>query len=681
MSLTIASQSTPMSSKEATFSKDKPFLLCQLEMMMENFDTITGSPDPNDKKLMSALQQRIFQSETCRSVLSLFVSNSGVYKVVLAKVCEHVFSLVDDLVRELNRVPNEQLKPMNCICIEGTAGEVANESNPSHSEQKLKFALKRIEQLEEEIRQLVDQANSKKSELEQTTATLHAENTKLKELIEYQATKLKRTPKGDVATPPPAREDLINGLALKCRNDELMRDLAESLEHNEELNKKIHELKNLNGKYARQVLELAARIRVFNEQNEKYSVLLSLQHDEKLATEKENELLRAELVDLNRFHQLRENLEGESGSLTQAVEPRSIRYGMGSNPSVPRHLQFCGLMNRVAVPKDAALTLVYEVLAARSVQTKGDFPTFIHNHLTRKHGVDAAAWAYSLDEATRFYDSDCNLALFGLVSRRTLSEKTYREIITDIRMLLEGCEVMDKLQHQEVRMTVPVQHLMGLLVEMYPGYPDSAFRRMVEKLQKTMTTNSHVHYRMLFPNLERDELLHPDLASTTNMAAEIRHENPFSLIFKELMIDDFAVTMQHLEDCIMRLTPDKVTPNDITSAVGTLFETPSVANEMVQSIKWTLKESVGVQSQVMSMPKQMVVSVLRTRSAYRKGVIRDGAAQTNTPQRAKSLINSIDYMQITGESLLPLNYRQVMQSLSSKRQTLVPADDMPEAAA
>jgi hypothetical protein len=525
------------------------------------------------------------------------------------------------------------------------------------------------------MQNIVDESRGRANNFQADIAKLQTENTKLEEQLSYQIQRTKRNKDTQQRLAP---SELDRERTLIDLNRLLDSEHVKAKERDQEidgLRQRIQGLLLLNSKYARQAIELAARVRVYSEHNDKFATLLSLHHDEKIATEKENDLLRAELMDLNKFHQLRDNLEEESGTVTHSIEFRMVRHGFGSTGSVARHLQYTGLMNRITMPKEAALTLCSDIIVQRQAQSHSrlDFPGFIHTYMTRKHGGDAIVWAYSLDEATRVFDSDVNLHMFGLVSRRKLGEVIYSTMRTDIAMFMEGCEAMDIIQHGETNYTVPIAHAIGLLVEMFPGYPDAAFRRMIDNLNATLTTNGHAHYRMLFPNLERDEVA---TAETTFSAVELRSETVFSASFKELALDDAAVAAQQFEDLLSHHGSDKVSMSDMTAVIQQLFPAEGAAKEVVAAARKVVLEFLGsAGSYEVTLPKQTAINVVRTKTSLRNGVFRTDTA-VSSAGRMRSLMSAKGELATAqAENLAPLDYREVLQSIATKRKSFLTPDD------
>jgi hypothetical protein len=674
----------------------QPRLLQQMHMLMGNWkpDPPSGEPTPAGEGPLSSWERRMMNQSTADAVLKLYIASSGLYEPLLRQLQEFQTNLIDDLHSELQQTRNAAAVYQSRLQATGAITDGVTEVRPRSSADgelsdrglvadKCDYAFGRVETVEQRMAGVVAESQARRNADEARIAALERDVASLEEQLKDQIQKVKRAAKDPDAEKKLTREELTHervvinlerALAAEKRNVE---DRDDSIS---QLGIRIKSLMELNGKYARQAMELAARVRVYSEHNDKFATLLSMQHDEKIQTDKENELLRKELIDLNQFHQLRENLEGDGGTVTHSVDMRGIRYGLGMNPTVPRHLQFSGLINRVPMGKEAAVTMIADILTQRQspAHSRHDFATFVHQYMTRRHEAHAVAWSYSLDEATRLYDSDVNLNLFGLVSRRKVPELIYRDMSTDQQIFLAGCEIMDAMQHQSLRLTVPVPHIIGLLIEMFPGYPDGAFRKIIEHLHSTLTSNGQAHYRMLFPNMERDEFQSAEMMLAQ---VDIRRENHFSQGFKELIVDDAAVTLQQIEDELHRVAADKITTTDVKELVAKLFTLDSVAREVQAMLLRIVHEFHGtVGGYSVTMPKSTFITLLRTKAPVRKGVYRLDGGYSSSPARARPLMNLAagkgEVGQMVLSSLAPIDYRDVLQSIPIKRVSYITDEDL-----
>lgn len=680
-----------------------PHLLQQMRMMLQAWRG--GHPTAGAHGLMNLGGPTLttdndrdtvgFNIETAKAVLKLYSAAAGAYEPLLTQLHDYVFATAAVSLRQCDELSataaaapsSETQKHRGVLTVHAPAAAAAGthdllDRDVPPSEDRAAYAMIRVERTESQMKSLAAEARQRQTKLEEEIASLGAAKRKIEDLLEYQIQRYKNRDAKERLNPGDFERE-VEGVELARKLEEEQQRVVDRDREIERLGQRISNLLSLNGKYARQAIELAARLQVYSEQNDKFATLLSLQHDEKLHTDRENELLRAELTELNRFHQLRDSLEGETATVSQTVELRGVRLGMGVNSGVPRHLQFKGLMNRVSIPRDAAVSLVSDMLIQRHAGSadaqKRDLGSFIHAYLTKKHGADAAAWAYSIDESTRFYDSDCNLNLFGLVSRRMISEGLYREISVDVQMLMEGCEAMDLAQHGDQRLSVPVKHVLGLLLEMYPSYPDTAFRRIFEFLLQNVTATGHAHYRMLFPNLEREEIT--QAVETTFSAVELRNETMFSASFKELIVDDACITMQALEDVLADLPQDSLTLTHILNATAGLYDSQDVVAEVHAALRHVILEHLGAAGQYeVTLPKTTAIQVVRQRLPLRRGVFRFDTTMPGAV-RLPSLLASMlkgDLKRAMDENCVPINYVDLLQRLKHRRHSYVRSEEAPD---
>jgi uncharacterized small protein (DUF1192 family) len=706
-------------------SAKEPRLLQQMRMLLQNWkDEPVAAPAAADSpaagslsstvpnvtaagratpaaNIMTPWERRMMNQSTAEAVLKLYAASAGVYEPLLKDLIAFQSELIDDLVVQLRQVhgtvavyqsklegppsqPQSFAGPSSdhsgavprtlSAPAAGPDGELSDRSTlPSVAGDKCDYAFGRVAVTQKRMEGVVATAKARQSEAEARIATLEAEVAHLETQLKDQMTKLRKATKDPGAEQEITREELMQerrkldleaALRLEQENVRERDSIIDSM------TAKQTNLLQLNAKYARQAVELVARVRVYAEHNDKFATLLSMQHDDKIAIERENKLLKKELIDLNKFHQIRDDLEGDSDSVLQPVEARGIRYGRGLNPTVPRHLHFTGLMNRVPMAKEMATSIIAEVLTQRrNPRAERDFNKFLYLYMKQRFEAHAVAWCYGLDEATRFFDSDVNLNLFGMVSRRELPEAVYSEVLTDQRMFLAGCEAMDILQHGSQRMTIPLPHIAAFLLEMYPGYKDVAFRRMIDHLQQTLTTNGQAHYRMLFPNMEREEFANPDTVLTQ---VDMRKENGFSCAFKELTIDDVHVSLQLLEDEVQRTQADKLSLADVKEIVRKVFPIEGIAREVFAMLRKGFLDHLGSSGNyAVSMPKdKFVVNVLRTQAPVRRGVFRTDSAAAVAGLRRKELMQYAAGRGEVGktilESLTDIDYRDVLLKLPDK---------------
>ena len=645
-----------------------PQLLQQMELMMKTWDQSMEAARALEDDA-EELQAKVFQLEACRSILALFTSGSGPYQPILSKLFMYLFELIENLLQEVDELKAEAADRKGALqpVVEEDIGSDYLRIEDKKEVKRVDYAFGRVRKAEDEMKSLVAESNASKAELQAKIDELQRDKRRLQELIEFQASRARRNRIEGHLTEEQHEKRILETVKQLSHEEEVAKikqQLEESEMETEAVRKRLKAAETLNGKYAIQTVQMAARVRVYHEHNERFATLLSMQYDERAATERENELLRSELMDLNKFHQLRHNLEGETGSIGVNADLRTIRYGLGNNVNVPRHLHHSSLMNRITLPKEAALSLVTDLLTTRGSQgRRTDFHTFIHNYLTKKHGADAVAWAYSLDDACRLNDADPNLNMFWLVSRRVLAEDLYSIVHTDILIFLEACEAVDQMQHGELRLTVPIAHVLGILLELFPSYPDGAFRRAMEQLQTTLTTNAHAHYRLLFPNLEREEVSETDAFSHV----DLRSENGFSKAFKELIIDDAVVTMQLIEDALLHQPGDRLSLGDCTSAVLSVFDNADVAREVSAIVRKIVREEMLAGGYEMSVPKPIAVNALRQHVVIRRGVFRNETSATTSHRLQMANAAMAEWANVTGEELVRVNYRDVIQTTATRR--------------
>ena len=738
----------------AAQAEQQDMLLRQMKGMLSHWDALPSSGGT----IIGGALDRI---DMARGALQLFTARSGPYREILEAVHGHLFATVDLLDAELTKVANGRIASQPDLV--GSAALIAGGGDQSLSQLA---SDKRARALDRQLQQAAENHGRAVQDLRDQLAAKDAEIAKLKDLMHLQETRrIHGTAGGMMAGELRAAtialdEDTADDLRFPVNADATIRRLEKLKEHetavgrlkicqeeNARLLTQISAVKDLNGRYAMQAAELAARVLALRDHNDRLATSLALRQDEFMQLERENEVMKAELTDLanvghgGRMNFLLEfgggddvltpspgdtaaplktsNLRLHSMSFDQVAELRYAIYCLGTAPTVPRHLRCGGILTRVRLSKDAALFAVADILSMRqtprfpavahtialATQTPMrtakrtsmlirqaaedhhglpspaatkfiDLPTFTYNYLAKRHGIDAIAWGYALDDCTRLFEADVNLNSFGQVTRGAISELLFRTTSADVILFLQLCERLDvrtvlnkqrrlvddqftafspfsdppedvdptpaddpftdapqakaaptrgvkfisrnnsnatsaaasrPLADSEPTMTLTSLQVLAVLHEMYPGYPDSAFRSLLDSMQASIGASNTIHYQMMFPNTERIHMqgdagierggvrrgsdlgrprssresmpgsmnLHPlpaPMDAILPSAAELRPENSFSNLFKMLILDDAVATTQIVCDAVLAIPGSKVSMFDIGDAVREALE-------------------------------------------------------------------------------------------------------------
>ena len=625
--------------------------------------------------------------ETCRSALMLYSSAAGKFAPNLKKVSDYLVDVIQHLASEhaLQRTAIRNMQRAGAggdshatktimMTIDGDDGDAttttthqqhggpasqftataraAADAGAADEEGKCEYAFSRLEHAKDKMRQMVAESRRVQDRMEHEAAALAAKLERAETQLEYQILRMRKAD-----TTRMDREEFERERSLLECNKQLDREkerVRAANRENDELRAKIAELLELNTQFARQAIELGARVRVYADHNERLATHLGIITEERLLTDRENEMIRAELLDLNRFHQLKDQFDSDTtaSKAGRCVDLRPTRHGVGANSTKPRHLQSCNLVNRLNMTRNTVTAIVADVLMRRKVQLANaeatgasataatDLSTFFREYVARKHGaVDSVPWCYGVDEACTHFDEDSNLLTFQLVISGKLSELVYKDEALDIAILMGACEVLDEASHAEAKLLVSLGDIVGLLVELFPGYPDSQHRKLVELLMTSVTSSSsQVHYRMLFPNLERQEIS----SSTEGILSqsELRAESAFSTMFKHMFVDDVMMTTQAFEDAIFdAVTTERVTWTDICTSIGSIFDEAS-AVEVLAMFRKVLVDAVPGALDGFAITKHQLMQTVRRRMLLRRGPFR-APAQDTAPKRARLLLSSI----------------------------------------
>lgn len=564
----------------------------------------------------SQLESSLSKVEICRSVLSLFIPSSGIFKTALGKVFSHLLSTIDLLEAEVRRpgqgtslVPLDTDEP-------NLAASIADDLRSSRIERQL------VAQSERNL--------EKENALRQTVAELRDERDKLADLICFQQSRRIKFESPSASTPSAA--EMISSLAAERESSDLKIKCEASEQQLFQATQQIMALRVLNGKYAVQATELAARMLVIQDHNERMATSLAIQQEELMRLEKENVVLKSELSDFSSVRSAPKLLDPSEEII---AETRDVAFAFGTNLAVPKQLQSSELVFKCRMTKETAVLTVHDILVSRGSQrAASDFCSFVSNYFGKRHGPQAISWAYSLDECTRLYEAEYNLNAFGQVSRKVLSEHFYTIVNSDILLFLKACESLDRQTNGDPRHILSCAQVLLILYELFPSYAEGGFTRLMDALDGSSVA-SNVHYQMLFPNMDRMSLA--DISAPVS-AIEVRPENTFSNTFKELILDDAVTTTQLMVDSLLALPGHKVSILGLGDALESSIADERIRTEMslvLRSVFDKVLARTTNQSDLtaahfgpdVAVPKGDIVHFLRTGVVLRRGVLKGNCTE------------------------------------------------------
>ncbi|PWU95971.1 hypothetical protein C4B63_20g160 [Trypanosoma cruzi] len=250
----------------------------------------TGFPDMSVDPSLS--RQRITKVELARAALALFTSNSGIYRPILQKTLGFIFGLIDELLEEKMDLPCREETPQNFLPL-----WMATEN------EEVATAHERMRKMEVRMAKLVDEAATQRDHLKAEIAATRAREAKLEGLLKHQI--LLSHAKGmadDVFLGPGDKETdalYVKRLIARAENekaiDELQGELRLLQNERNELSNRIQQLMELNGKYARLCVELAARLSVLTDHNIAIAVDCKRHQNEVLVEKQRSERYQVEI--------------------------------------------------------------------------------------------------------------------------------------------------------------------------------------------------------------------------------------------------------------------------------------------------------------------------------------------------------------------------------------------------
>ncbi|CUG88229.1 Hypothetical protein, putative [Bodo saltans] len=574
----------------------------QMTQMMSMWDTV-GGDDP--------LEQDLQRVEISRAVLALFVSGSGAYRTSLQQLFDLLFRVID-------RFCEDRLKPLQPSTFVSNVAIVDLHSDPFDT----------LREQRARMDALVLDAGAQRDDLLKRISAVEEERNHVQMLLCHQMNKGQRQADGDSAV------RVIRKAEAEKLADELTKEIAGHREEVSELRRQNSSLRELNSKYAAQALELSARLKVLTDHNHRLGSSLTLLRHDLISTERDCETAQHELDEARRSNRLLSDALDSRGS----TDRRDSFVGRGTLAWTPRHLQCSEYVKHIPITKELASHLVFEILNAR--KAKGSpLAGFTSAFLASRYGADASSYAYALNLACEMFDADVSLQIFHAAANGLVSDEIYTMIQLDIKTFVDACASADIQLHGSARLCIPYAHAVGILVRMFPGYPQKVTEGLLDALDSALTNTGVLYYATLFPNTTRDELI--GLGDDGKIAQDSR----FSLLFKQCILDDVLLLLNRVEDRIGGIGKDIVTADDILERVSVLeFIGPKIEIPLQHYFDTALDPGSNV-------------SVIRAAAAIRSAVlIRSGLTMTRTVSdqffsRAKE-----DFKLLTGDDLAPVDY-------------------------
>jgi hypothetical protein len=504
-------------------------LLLQMDQMMSMWDSVGGCDE---------IERDMQQIDTARAVLALFASGAGAYRTILQRVFEVIFRVIDNVCEEKSKHSSTTI--MECV----------TNHSPQHGEDELQTdPYQVLRDQRSRMDSLVRDAAIQRDELLRRICALEEEKGHVEMLLSHQMSRGLRVADGDI-------KKVIKKAEAEKLADELSREIGS---HRAEVAQKRLEntsLKELNAKYAAQALELSARQKILLDHNHSLGSSLSVLRHDLITAERDCDAALHELAETKRTNRLLNEALDSRGS----TETRDTFVGRGAVGFVPRHLQCSESIKHVPMTKELAAHLVFEILSSRK-QKGNPLSGFTAAFLTSRYGPDGVAYCYALDLACQMFDADVSLQMFRAAANGFVSDEIYTMIHLDVKSFTDACASADIQLHGSAKLCVPYVHAVGILAKMYPGYSTKCMEMLLDALDSALTNTGVLYYGTLFPDAARDELI--GLGDDGKTAQESR----FSMLFKEFILDDVMMTLNHVEERIVGVGSDVTTAEEVMNRV------------------------------------------------------------------------------------------------------------------
>ncbi|KEG10893.1 hypothetical protein DQ04_03181060 [Trypanosoma grayi] len=212
----------------------------------------------------SAVHRRVTKLELARAALALFTSNAGVYRPILRTTLGFVFEFIDELLDENMDLSSREADPQRHVQVWSAA-----------ENEEVATAHERMRMTEVRMAKLVEESATQRDHLKAEIATHQAREARLERLLQHQI-ELSHA----AALPAEAAEAaagnqhdplyvkrLIARAEKELAVDELQQEVESLLKEREDLNRHTQSLMELNGRYAQQCVELAARMSILTDHN------------------------------------------------------------------------------------------------------------------------------------------------------------------------------------------------------------------------------------------------------------------------------------------------------------------------------------------------------------------------------------------------------------------------------
>lgn len=298
-------------------------------------------------------RQALNKLELARAALALFTSNAGVYRPLLQQVLRFLFEYIDFLVEDRGHLLYELANVNNtgggARCGLGPDGSAEREHNDV-----VAAAYQKVRLVETRMASLAEEASAQRDRYKAQIATLQRTQAKLEALLRHQmelnhilvdypmeGMDLRLGPAGAAAAlsaatnaatgvhlPDPTLFDAdgrdaayVKRLIARAEKEKVLEDMERQLTEMQleqgELNDKIASLLRLNSRYARQAVELSAR--------------LSIIHEHNIALATDVQLFQRDYVrETQRGEKLRRDVVVSKGMLLTLLEARSREIVLGT---------------------------------------------------------------------------------------------------------------------------------------------------------------------------------------------------------------------------------------------------------------------------------------------------------------------------------------------------------------
>eukprot|EP00759_Apiculatamorpha_spiralis_P003504 PhF_6_TR11672/c0_g1_i1/m.18886 len=481
-------------------------ILRQMEMLLKSWNTpvprLPQGHEPTDEEIQERLQKLLVRHVSLMNTFwKFFIENvSGIYEVPL----QMFMSSVEECVTAMDKHGTEYRAKHKELVLSQVTTIPANYISKSEFLTSL-----------ERVREERSKKERENQELQTQLANLQEEYDRVVDVLKAQSTRTIRKVVGAQGK----EADFPRVLWLEKKLDESDKELDLSKTLMVKYKTAAEENQRMYEKLNAQASDAASRMKVMSESIVKLNNKLSRCDYVIKGLEKECERLKLTAAENSKRGGGARATHTEDMIMSETyfdttlpdVKRRMTIVALGSNSRVPPLLRHTGLVDLIDLTKEQVDAIIEDMWHHRGVAYEAAlrhgestaFSQFAYSYFERRYKGSWSQWAYSVFEATRYFEYDINHYLFRLLVQGDVGELILQEFSTTANAFIDMCDHIDQAVNGDNRKhKIHCKHALNCLVHLFPAAPPHFFAELLERARQfCCTKDNEILYNMLFPIL------------------------------------------------------------------------------------------------------------------------------------------------------------------------------------